>query len=630
MKIAYIRFGILPEQLGEQEFNFLPETKFRYSPESGELVIWDGPKLVEDFFPKGISSVTGVIGKNGSGKTTLLREISLERYAEYIDPVSQDIIVLENSKGELIIYGNHGFAESKVKDHRNIKSKIKVEILGGNLNWGQIPEISEKTTIIYYSNVFDSQDLLFDKSGTNISTAHLVRQDKRRNLMSFKHNQTEIQVHRHHEVVRKVLYLGNHAQFDLGFKPPELLFFKLNDQDSQEVLNNIGKISSRGDISKEEKLKLDTIASLVRQCLELVNEGITPGEKADWEDKRKFLFQLKRVGIFNIINNLFPSFFREQGPLEKYVVSCLESLKEVLTSDLEINMEQLISEIEEIERPLKAEFEKGVGKRASFLDSLERLNTCISSLPSEYSLGEFFDNTIFIPIKENLIHEITKFIWAYAQSFMTNDYGSFDFRGMSSGEDSFLTIFSRFSALINSPYDKTPLKENLIICLDEGDTYFHPEWQRKYFKLIVNFLSQLFDGKESIQLILSSHSPFLLSDLPTQCVIFMGKEFEKLGEPKDYPQTFAANIHLLFSQLFFMDSTIGAFADEKIQAVIDYLRNGSHDSIPDRKTAQKHISLIGEPLLRKELQRMLDSKRLSDLEERVDLLEKRNEDRGES
>jgi len=51
---------------------------------------------------------------------------------------------------------------------------------------------------------------------------------------------------------------------------------------------------------------------------------------------------------------------------------------------------------------------------------------------------------------------------------------------------------------------------------------FHPEWQRKYLNMLIEFFNKVWGEEKKINLILASHSPFIASDLPTENVIFLG------------------------------------------------------------------------------------------------------------
>ncbi|MEA1952772.1 MAG: hypothetical protein U9O24_00080 [Campylobacterota bacterium] len=80
---------------------------------------------------------------------------------------------------------------------------------------------------------------------------------------------------------------------------------------------------------------------------------------------------------------------------------------------------------------------------------------------------------------------------------------------------------------------------------------------------------------------------------------------------KDKKQTFGANIHTLLSDSFFMEGGLmGEFAKGKIDKAITLL-NQDKLSENDLKYCEQIISIIGEPIVKNQLQRMLDSKRLS-------------------
>ena len=114
------------------------------------------------------------------------------------------------------------------------------------------------------------------------------------------------------------------------------------------------------------------------------------------------------------------------------------------------------------------------------------------------------------------------------------------------------------------------------------------------------------------QFVVTSHSPFILSDIPKQNIVFLkdGKQVDALEKK----QTFGANIHTLLADGFFMDGGLmGEFAKSKIEEVIKYL-NDENSEIKSKEEAQKIINIIGEPILKNQLQKMLDSKNLSQVD----------------
>jgi len=193
------------------------------------------------------------------------------------------------------------------------------------------------------------------------------------------------------------------------------------------------------------------------------------------------------------------------------------------------------------------------------------------------------------------------------------------YENLSSGEK---TLFSQFVNLFMVITENK--KQEYILFLDEPDNTLHPQWQKEYLNLLIEFLKANFKNK-NFYIILTSHSPFLLSDIPKQNIIFLDKD-EKgnckvVDGLKEKKQTFGANIHTLLSDSFFMeDGLMGEFAKGKIDEVIDYL-NGKNTKIKNDDEAQKLVNIIGEPIVKNQLQRMLDSNRLKKVDE-VDVIKK--------
>ena len=85
----------------------------------------------------------------------------------------------------------------------------------------------------------------------------------------------------------------------------------------------------------------------------------------------------------------------------------------------------------------------------------------------------------------------------------------------------------------------------------------------------------------------------------------------------NFKETFAANIHTLYNNSFFLDGVpIGEFAKHKIEVIYDQIESGQIDN-----NTIYDIYRIGEPIIRNILLQKYDSKRktLSN-EKRVTLL----------
>ncbi|WP_419766177.1 MAG: AAA family ATPase [Arcobacter sp.] len=182
-----------------------------------------------------------------------------------------------------------------------------------------------------------------------------------------------------------------------------------------------------------------------------------------------------------------------------------------------------------------------------------------------------------------------------------------------------------FGHLLNIYYNsKISKNDNLLFLFDEPEISLHPNWQKNYIKELDSLLKRI--GKE-YHFILSSHSPFILSDLSKENVIFLEKD-RKTGEcinatNKVDINPFGANIHTLLSHGFFMkDGLMGEFAKDKINDVIKILNSKRKVSKKNQKYYKHLISIIGEPFLKEKLSKMYDEKFKISKEERIKQLKK--------
>ena len=65
---------------------------------------------------------------------------------------------------------------------------------------------------------------------------------------------------------------------------------------------------------------------------------------------------------------------------------------------------------------------------------------------------------------------------------------------------------------------------NLVI--DEVELCFHPEYQRTFLRDLLRLLDRLEfnSGEQYVNILLTTHSPFLLSDIPEGHILYMADE----------------------------------------------------------------------------------------------------------
>ena len=177
---------------------------------------------------------------------------------------------------------------------------------------------------------------------------------------------------------------------------------------------------------------------------------------------------------------------------------------------------------------------------------------------------------------------------------------------MSSGEREYIKTFV---ALIHHLKKES---QEFIFIFDEIELGLHPNWQKNLIKDFVNIVSKYI--KKNMNFIFTSHSPFILSDIPKENVIFLEKykkdedRNQKEGNCKNATKnielkTFGANIHTLLSNGFFMsDGLMGEFAKNKINNVIKKLKDKNYNpSKNEKENILATIKIIGEDFLRTKL-----------------------------
>ena len=176
---------------------------------------------------------------------------------------------------------------------------------------------------------------------------------------------------------------------------------------------------------------------------------------------------------------------------------------------------------------------------------------------------------------------------------------------ISSGERALLNYMSRlyFASQINDfiPNSGFVWNESVLLLIDEIDLYLHPEWQRQILNDFLTAIQEYFPHNY-FQIIITSHSPIVLSDIPHENSIFLRKDGDKIVQDKHAVQTFGANIHTLYRDAFFIKDgvAIGAYAKDKINAWITEFKNNtiSEDEM------RKKIALIGEPIIQRRLEQI--------------------------
>lgn len=533
-----------------------------------EYTIHQNKDYFNIFEPK-INSLTGIIGENGSGKTTIAKILRV--IGSYSTPSSTLIyfykyngrIYIKNYLGDKLIERSH---QVILKQGKGSSIEVDKKYLNENINLFN----ETNTKLVYYSSLLSGHnELVFDYNShkeqhnlINLSIDHELRKslDKKNIIGSddsgdFFDPFSGYYWQKLNKILDFLMYLYDPYNGDLYLELSK--YMRVPREIYIKIPNTIGtyieKIVKRFDITPKKNILKHLYNKILNQKSN-INEQLSFSYIIALleSDIVKKIVNFKEFSDY--INNIqldisFDSFAESiHNELKKY------NLKD----EVILKYQNLIIELEN--QNIKTE------------DIVFKIDI----LAVSYTTFSFFRAAK--DLSEILKFNIVNFRWGYF---------------LSSGEEAILNQFASYHSKLSEYHGS-----NNIFVIDEGELYFHPRWQQSYLNLLIIFFNYIKE-KNKNQLIITSNSPFLVSDIPKDNLIFLQREGDICSIKKGpFELTFGANIHSLFHDAFFLDDTfIGKFAEERILELIDKVKN-QRDT---HKNLQRQIDIIGEPFLKMKL-----------------------------
>ncbi len=642
MEILYLYFksDILP--FGNQDINFGGKFRFHYNEKDREFIASKNPFYVENFFSinkpsdkfADVLNVTSVIGENGTGKTSLLKTIS-QSLAEGQGGLQHHLILVLANAGNIMVYHMSDIA---IKKHNlsglsisieKLSTKIeKLKLSNGKEYENQIlPKIDafRDTDFIYFSNIYDAsfENDIQVKGTCDISTNFLVRNDFVKNVENGRINRevsNPIDIHQFEEKERQIAFINRYKHKEyIPFELPRNIYLSIKrsinfDSGYPEIYKKI--IDEYGFLNDFRILSIELEALLSKS------------KKKDY-----FIDLFTSSCLMNLLLELATS-YRSTTSSGKFEIDTelIKKNKGIRSIALAV-LEHLKVQSDLFSVKLDGSHYIWIEGALDFINSLPDLISSTNSTSGENQVS------LAWAINDKTGPDFEKLYNSYRNSYRLKPYLNFAWRGLSSGENALLNIYSRFHSLSNEE-QINELNKNVIILIDEGDVYLHPSWQKRFVNILLNFLPRLFaktrNGvKRNIQIVLTTNSPIPASDLPNDNTVFLernvlytgiygSKESKSIVKDSlnDQRETFAANIYTLLSDSFFIkDGLIGDFASLKINEIITELTKGATPSKERREEIRNIIHQIGEPILKHKLMQLYNDRFNLEIHERLDKIE---------
>lgn len=108
--------------------------------------------------------------------------------------------------------------------------------------------------------------------------------------------------------------------------------------------------------------------------------------------------------------------------------------------------------------------------------------------------------------------------------------------------------------------------KSTLMLLDEPETHFNPEWRSEFISLLKDCLNKSGTNHLMRDILITSHSPFIISDcFPDKVIVF-----DKGNQPQNAQDldidTFGTSVNILTNKIFKRKNTIGEYSLKKLNA----------------------------------------------------------------
>lgn len=180
---------------------------------------------------------------------------------------------------------------------------------------------------------------------------------------------------------------------------------------------------------------------------------------------------------------------------------------------------------------------------------------------------------------------------------------------LSTGHNAYLDMCVRLNSVRNRLGGN--IENTILLLIDEGELFLHPEMQLKYVDNLLLILNKLFSNKK-VQIIFTSNSPFIVSDIQNTNILYLLDDENSFPscESGMYSKTFGADInYLLINSFILNDGLIGSYSKKKINDIIkklnEYRENKGYPvDNSSLKDIKKTINIIGDPIIQSKLDLM--------------------------
>lgn len=577
-ELVYTYVEQIYSQIRRQSMNF--SNKFNVSYKGEKLKIHRKmDSLPENFWGKKISNISLIIGKNGIGKSSLLDLISfgpknrkklLPRVQFFqIFHVENQLFYFEGSEAlKKKIFGNNApskntfFFETISNNVFEIQDRTERFILDINYQ-----KLSPRISWIDVNNPTNENDKRISRQLSNSLSANDILDFLPSQKSAFNSENMTIKIKqkgRYSRASADILYYVYHGEYS----------------DLQDKEGNFSNISKR----------INTRLNLIENQVYFNRKN--QDKKYGFYKKKYFVLRLLEKEVINEMQK------KENSKKRIKILEQISSTRK--RSGFSIKLREFY---EEQEFYVGEELDQKIDFLFKLLNDLQKGNylnprkyTAYDELISlllevEDTFFDTFNSLSFSLLKvthsrSNLIKQLSD---EYQMMFKMK------FSNLSDGEMVYVNTFAQIAKAVTS-------SRQLLLVLDEPDLNLHPEWSRLFVQKLVTLIEE--NSNCNVQVIMSSHSPFLVTDFPKENVFFVSEgNKNKEKNIQNAKKSFAGNLYDVALDSFFLDFPMGEFVRRKLNA----LKEHTHQE------QVEIVDLVDDTMLKNIL---IDSYELTELEKK--------------
>ena len=582
-ELLYVYIKKIDRCFEDTYFSFTNDYDIEYDYDNKRLkIVKKDSSVLTNFFSNKIKSINLIVGKNGCGKTTLFDLLGLKRVDRY----------------ELFTFDNK---DRKIGWFALYKCGSTDEFYVEGFN----PEL-----------LFKSQELINDQMINQLYAIHFYYDFETMKIHEkfFSNSDTHINLsflYYHKEIIKSQLlpnkkiiacagdpsYLINRKYIKTGNLANLYYLASNNYSFFKEVESNNLKIIIK--FTKNNNYKFVELSEIFKNKFDNL-------EYLNLKVQERYRYTLLKNIIFEGYEILENSEKRNEYLLE------IKNIDKDLTTITKINLMCSIA----------CGYIKKYGYNFLSYSYLDNLCQKISELPNSYlkykhlkyqNDSHYIDD--YLGIEINLNEQFNQSIYDILELYelLSNRLNFDNFKkifqvhlnnNISEGELQLINTYSGIYYALTNEYKN---QKSAIILLDEPDKSFHPMWISSFIDNLVKLVESI-DNDRKYQFIISTHSPFMLSDVPKDyitCIDIVDHQ-RIVSKAK---KSFASNYYDIIKDTFFLEDSVGMFAKRKINEMIEVINNIDNNINEENiKRVNDMISVIDDDYLKNILHSELNKK----------------------